>query len=168
MVTLAIISDTHLPKGSRRLPEDCVQRIRSADLLLHAGDVATRGVLDELAALGPPLHAVRGNVDAPGIGLPETTVVEVGAVRIAVVHDAGPAAGRLARMRRRFGDCDAVVFGHSHIPLHETAVEAGFAFQLFNPGSPTDKRRQPHPTMGLARVRSGELGFEHVRLGDHP
>lgn len=164
MVTIAVISDTHLPRGRRRLPADCVERIRTADLVLHAGDVATADVLAEIAAIGPPLHAVAGNVDPPDIGLPVTRVVEVGEVRIAMVHDSGPAHGRMARMRQRFADCDAVVFGHSHIPLHETAVEAGFAFQLFNPGSPTDKRRQPHFTMGLARVEGDQLGFEHVRL----
>jgi putative phosphoesterase len=112
------------------------------------------------------VHAVAGNVDGAAVRarLPETRVVEVGEVRIGMVHDAGPAAGRLARMQRRFPDCDAVVFGHSHIPLHETAVVAGVAFQLFNPGSPTDRRRQPHHTMGLARVHGGDIGFEHVRL----
>jgi predicted phosphodiesterase len=96
--------------------------------------------------------------------LPEQRVVEVGEVRLGMVHDAGPAAGRLVRLRRRFADCDAVVFGHSHIPLHETAVEAGFAFQIFNPGSPTDRRRQPHHTMGVARVQGDQVGMEHLRL----
>jgi putative phosphoesterase len=123
-------------------------------------------VLDALEALGPPVHAVAGNVDVAAVRarLPAERTVEVGEVRIAMVHDAGPAAGRLARMRRRFPDADAVVFGHSHVPLHETELVAGHAFQLFNPGSPTDRRRQPHHTMGLARVDGPELGFEHVRL----
>ncbi len=79
-------------------------------------------------------------------------------------HDAGPAAGRPARQRHAFPDCDAVIFGHSHIPLHESAVEAGFVFQLFNPGSPTDRRRQPHHTMGIARVDGPDIGFAHLRL----
>jgi len=81
-----------------------------------------------------------------------------------MIHDAGSAAGRLERQRRRFDDCDAVVFGHSHIPLHETATEAGFTFQLFNPGSPTEKRREPHHTMGIARIEGPELGLRHLRL----
>ena len=166
MTTVAIISDTHLPRGTRELPGQCVELVRAADLVLHAGDVVTPEVLAELEALGPPVHAVAGNVDVPGLRrvLPETRVVEVGEVRIGMIHDAGPAAGRLQRMRRRFGDVDAVVFGHSHIPLHESAVEAGVAFQLFNPGSPTDRRRQPRHTMGLARVHGAEVGFEHVLL----
>jgi predicted phosphodiesterase len=88
--------------------------------------------------------------------------VDVGVVRLGMVHDAGPAAGRLARLQRRFPDCDAVVFGHSHIPLHEHDFDG--AFQIFNPGSPTDRRRQPHHTMGLARVRGGDVGFELIAL----
>ena len=164
--TIAVLSDTHLPKGGRELPARCVELVRDADLVLHAGDVITPEVLEAIAAIGPPLHAVAGNVDVPALRalLPPERVVEVGEVRIGMVHDAGPAAGRLARMQRRFADCDAVVFGHSHIPLHETAVVAGIPFQLFNPGSPTDRRRQPHHTMGLARVEGDAVGFTHVRL----
>lgn len=166
VTTLAILSDTHLPRGQRALPAECLDRLRAADLILHAGDLVGAEILDLLEALGPTVHAVAGNVDGPAVRarLPETRVVEVGEVRIGMVHDAGPAAGRLERQRRRFGDCDAVVFGHSHVPLHETAVEAGFGFQLFNPGSPTDKRREPHPTMGMARVEGPEMGFEHIRF----
>ena len=166
ITTLAIISDTHLPRGDRALPSACRERLRAADLILHAGDFVEVEILDALEALGPPVYAVAGNVDGPAVRarLAVELVVEVGEVRIAMVHDAGHAAGRLERQRRRFDGCDALVFGHSHIPLHETAVTAGFAFQLFNPGSPTDKRRQPHPTMGVARVEGSELGFEHVRL----
>ncbi len=165
-ITIAIVSDTHLPRGARRVPEACLVQLRVADLILHAGDIATAAVLDELERLGPPVHAVRGNVDEPALAdrLPERRVVEVGEVRIGMVHDAGPAAGRLLRQRRAFPDCDAVVFGHSHIPLHESTIEAGFAFQLFNPGSPTDRRRQPHHSMGIARVHRGDIGFTHLRV----
>lgn len=164
--TLAIISDTHLPRGARALSDTCLEHLRAADLILHAGDLVAPEVLDLLEALGRPVHAVTGNVDAPALRarLPPTRIVEVGEVRIGMVHDAGPAAGRLERQRRRFGDCDAVVFGHSHVPLHETVAEAGFTFQLFNPGSPTDKRRQPHHTMGIARVDGQDLGFRHARV----
>lgn len=164
--TVAIISDTHLPRGARRLPDACLEQLRHADLIIHAGDLVTVGVLEAIEALGPPVHAVAGNVDDAAVHarLPAERVVEVGAVRIAVLHDSGAAAGRLARMRRRFGDCDAVVFGHSHVPFHETVVEAGHAFQLFNPGSPTDRRRQPHHTMGLARLQGDAIGFAHLRV----
>jgi predicted phosphodiesterase len=88
--------------------------------------------------------------------------VEAGGTRIAMIHDSGPAAGRMARMRRRFPDADAVVFGHSHIPLYETGPDG---LQLFNPGSPTDRRRQPLHTMGLAQARDGAVHFELVTLG---
>lgn len=166
VTTLAIVSDTHLPRGTRVLPGECLKRLCAADRILHADDFVTPDVLDLLESLGPPVHAVAGNVDVPALHqrLPERRVVEVGEVRLGMVHDAGPASSRLERQRRSFADCDAVVFGHSHIPVHETATEAGSTFQLFNPGSPTDKRRQPHPTMGIARVDGARIGFEHVRL----
>ena len=150
---LAIISDTHMPKGPRRLPEACVERLRAADAILHAGDLMRLEVLRELEALGPPVHAIHGNVDdaAVRVVLPPTRGVELpGGARIAMVHDAGPATGRLRRMRLAFPAADVVVFGHSHIPLHETDPETGF--QIFNPGSPTERRRQPIHTMGEAVV----------------
>ena len=133
-----------------------------ADLILHAGDFTAPEVLIDLEALGPPVAAVHGNIDAPELRslLPEARVVDAGGARIALVHDGGPAAGRLERLRLRFPDTDAAVFGHSHIPLHE--VREGF--QIFNPGSPTDRRRQPRHTMGLARVESGSIDFELVVL----
>jgi putative phosphoesterase len=163
VVTLAIVSDTHLPRRNRALPPACVERLRAADAILHAGDFVEGEVLDALQALGPPVHAVQGNVDGPDLQmrLPRVRTVDAGGVKLAMIHDAGPAAGRLARMRRTFPDADAVVFGHSHIPLLETAPD-GFA--IFNPGSPTDRRRSPHHTMGLATVSDGRIGFELVEL----
>ena len=133
-----------------------------ADLIVHAGDFTALELVYDLEALGPPVAAVHGNVDEPEVAdrLPEARVVEAGGVRIALVHDAGPARGRLERMRLRFSEADAVVFGHSHIPLHEQSD----GFQIFNPGSPTDRRRQPKHTMGLARTREGTLNFELVVL----
>ena len=159
---LAIISDTHLPRGARALPAACVEHLRAADAILHAGDFVELSVLLALEALGPPVHAVRGNVDSAELQarLPLTRVVEAGGTRIAMVHDAGPATGRLGRMRRRFPDAHAVVFGHSHIPLHEQ--REGFA--IFNPGSPTERRRSPHHTMGLAKVRHARVTFELLEL----
>jgi len=161
-VILAIVSDTHLPRGARTLPATCVERMRRADAILHAGDFMEASVLAELEELGPPVHAVRGNLDSAELQarLPLTRIVEAAGARIAMIHDAGPAAGRLARLRRRFPDADAAVFGHSHLPLHEE--EGGFA--IFNPGSPTERRRSPHHTMGIAAVRHGRVTFELVRL----
>jgi uncharacterized protein len=159
---LAVISDTHLPRRSRALPDGCVERLRSADAILHAGDLMELSVLRELEALGPPVYAVRGNVDSSELQarLPLTRVVEVDGARIAMIHDAGPREGRLARLRRRFPDVDAVVFGHSHIPLHEE--REGFA--IFNPGSPTERRRSPRHTMGIATVADGRVAFELLDL----
>jgi uncharacterized protein len=161
---IAVISDTHLPRGNRRLPDECVRRIAGADLLLHAGDFSTVAVLRALESIGPPLAGVHGNVDSADVGelLPAERVVEAGGARIAMLHDAGPRRGRLARMRARFGGrAQALVFGHSHMPLHE---RAGDGFQIFNPGSPTERRRAPGHTMGMARVEAGEVSFELIEL----
>jgi putative phosphoesterase len=134
----------------------------AADLIMHLGDIAAVELLHELEALGPPVAAVHGNVDAPELRarLPEARTIDAAGARIAMVHDAGPARGRMNRMRLRFPDVAAVVFGHSHIPLHEERD----GFQLFNPGSPTDRRRQPRHTMGLARAQRGRVAFELLRL----
>ena len=160
---LGIVSDTHLPRGNRALPDDCLERLAAADAILHAGDLIELAVLELLQSLGPPVHAIRGNVDSAELQarLPLVRTVEAAGARIAMIHDAGPADGRLARMRRRFPEADAVVFGHSHLPLHE--ARDGFA--IFNPGSPTERRRAPHHTMGLAIAEDGRVRFELVRVG---
>lgn len=160
---IAVISDTHLPRGGRRLPEECIERLRSADLILHAGDVMRLPVLRQLEAYGPVV-AVHGNVDDGEVcaALPAEATVQAGVVEIGLVHDAGPAKGRLARLRRRFPGANAVVFGHSHIPLHELASDG---FQIFNPGSPTERRRAPSHTMGIATVAGGQVAFELIVLG---
>jgi uncharacterized protein len=161
---IAVISDTHMPRGARRLPEACVERIAAAELLLHAGDLMTVEVLRELEEIGPPVAAVHGNMDTAELRrlLPAERVVEAGGARIAMLHDAGPRHGRLERMRSRFGDrAHAVVFGHSHLPLHERG-RAGF--QIFNPGSPTERRRAPAHTMGMARAEAGTVEFELIEL----
>ncbi len=160
---VAVISDTHMPRGARRLPQAFAEQIAGADLLLHAGDFMTVEVLRELERIGPPLVGVHGNVDTAELQrlLPAERVVRVEDARIAMVHDAGPAAGRLRRMRARFGGtADAVVFGHSHLPLHEQAEDG---FQIFNPGSPTERRRAPAHTMGLARVEGSAIEFELIK-----
>jgi putative phosphoesterase len=161
---IAVISDTHLPRGARRLPDACVELVIGADLLVHAGDFVTVEVLDQLEALGTPVTAVHGNVDSGELRrlLPAERVVEAEGVRIALIHDAGPRRGRLERLRRRFGErAEAVVFGHSHLPLHEIGEDG---FQIFNPGSPTDRRRATAHTMGLARVDDGRLRFDLITL----
>ena len=136
--------------------------MRSTGLVVHAGDFASEEVLAQIEALGRPVHAVQGNVDSAALRrrLPIEASVEVEGVAIGLVHDAGPARGRLGRLRRRFPNADAVVFGHSHLPLHERDGD----FQIFNPGSPTERRRAPHHTMGLARVERRSIEFELVVL----
>jgi putative phosphoesterase len=161
---IAVISDTHLPRAARRLPAACVERIAGADLLLHAGDFSTLEVLRELESIGPPVLGVHGNVDSAELRqlLPEERVVDAEGARIAMVHDAGARTGRLERMRRRFGErADVVVFGHSHLPLHE---QAPGGFQILNPGSPTERRRAPGHTMGLIRVADGLARCELLSL----
>jgi putative phosphoesterase len=156
---IAVVSDTHMPRGARRLPDAFVERIRAADLLLHAGDFMTLQVLRELERIGPPLVGVHGNVDSAELRrlLPAERVVAVEDARIAMVHDAGPSGGRLERLRARYGEvADAVVFGHSHLPLHERTDDG---FQIFNPGSPTERRRAPAHTMGLATVEGSAVEF---------
>ncbi len=151
-----------MPRGARRLPDACVERIANADLVLHAGDFTSATTFAEIELIGGPLLAVHGNVDEEELRrrLPAERIVGAGGARIAMTHDAGPAKGRLARMRRRFPDADACVFGHSHTPLHEERD----GFQIFNPGSPTERRRSPHHTMGLARIENGGVAFELVVL----
>jgi uncharacterized protein len=159
---VAIVADTHLPHGARRLPEGCVQRMRAADLIIHAGDFTTVGVLRELRQYGD-VAAVHGNVDEQTLraALPTRLELHLGGRRVAVVHDAGKRGGRLERMRRRFPGAEAVIFGHSHTPLHESSDDG---FQIFNPGSPTDRRRAPRHTMGMAVCDPAHLHFELVAL----
>lgn len=154
---VAVLSDTHAPRRWKSCPPAVASYLRGSDLILHAGDVCVASVLDELAQYAP-VTAVAGNNDGPDVaawGAAETASLVLEGLRVGMIHDSGPAAGRLARMRRRFPDAGLVVFGHSHIPLDSSA--AGGGLRIFNPGSPTDRRRQPHGTIGLLRVESGEL-----------
>ncbi|HYA09182.1 MAG TPA: metallophosphoesterase family protein [Gaiellaceae bacterium] len=157
---VAAISDTHLPRGARRLPEACLERLRAADLILHGGDLSTLSVLEELRALGPPVHAVYGNADEPAVRgvLPKELVVEAGGARIGMAHVPGPRAGREERLARRFPGCDAVVYGHTHIP----EVERHGDVWILNPGSPTERRRAPAHTMLVLEIEAGEIRPELI------
>ena len=136
--------------------------LESADLVLHAGDFVSREFFDELRSLGPPVEAVCGNMDEPALkeALPKQRVVETDGLRIGMVHDAGPRAGREARLAARFEDCEAVVYGHTHVPQ----VERFQHLWVLNPGSPTDRRRQPVHTMIVLRVRAPRITPELVTL----
>ena len=152
---VVVLSDTHAPRRWRSCPPRVAAQLRGADLILHAGDVCTAAVLAELSQYAP-VTAVAGNNDGPDVaawGAAPVAEVDLDGLRVAMLHDAGPASGRLARMRRAFPRADLVVFGHSHIPLDQS----GYGLRIFNPGSPTDRRRQPHGTLGMLRVESGVL-----------
>jgi uncharacterized protein len=154
-VLVAVIADTHMPRGGRRLPEACVERLRAADLILHAGDVVAASVFEELGALGPPVHAVHGNMDDAVLRerLPATRVVEVSGLRIGMTHDGGPRAGREERLMRSFPGCAAVVYGHSHLPQVDLLGETW----ILNPGSPTERRRAPWHSMLVLEMADGRI-----------
>jgi putative phosphoesterase len=152
---VVVLSDTHAPHRWKSCPPRVAEHLRAADLILHAGDVCVPSVLDELAAYAP-VHVVCGNNDGPDVvawGAPETLTLDVGGLRMAMIHDSGQATGRTARLAHRFPGTDVVVFGHSHIPMDVT----GDGIRIFNPGSPTDRRRQPHGTLGVWQVEDGAL-----------
>ncbi len=157
---VVLLSDTHAPRFWKRLPPGVERHLAGADLVLHAGDVCVPSVLDELADHAP-VRVVMGNNDGPEVaawGATETWEGELEGLRVAMIHDAGPRQGRAARMHRRFGEADLVVFGHSHIPLDETgSFGGGRSVRIVNPGSPTDKRRQPFRTLGLLDVADGTV-----------
>jgi uncharacterized protein len=154
-VRVAVLADTHAPRRWRSCPPPVAEHLRGVDLILHAGDVCIAAVLDELAGYAP-VRVVLGNNDGPDVaawGAPDALEMDADGLRLAMVHDAGPAAGRLARLRGRFPAADLVVFGHSHIPLDHSAD----GLRIFNPGSPTDRRRQPRGTLGLLDISRGRL-----------
>ncbi|AYN38040.1 metallophosphoesterase [Streptomyces dangxiongensis] len=153
---LLIMSDTHLPKRAKRLPEQLLAELPHADVVLHAGDWVDTATLDLLESRSRRLIGVYGNNDGPDLRarLPEVAHAELGGLRFAVVHETGPAHGREARCAARFPGVDVLVFGHSHIPWDTTAPGGP---RLLNPGSPTDRRRQPHCTYLTATVTDGTL-----------
>jgi uncharacterized protein len=149
------LADTHAPRRWKTCPPRVAEQLRRADVILHAGDVCTAAVLDELAQYAPVL-AVLGNNDGPDVaawGAPPTLQADLDGLRVAMIHDSGAAAGRPRRLRRRFPDAGLVVFGHSHMPLDSDAD----GIRIFNPGSPTDRRRQPQGTVGVLTIHNGLL-----------
>ena len=152
---VVVVSDTHAPRFWKGCPPAVAERLAGADLILHAGDVCTPDVLDELSTFAP-VRVVLGNNDGPDVadwGAPETLELDLDGLRVGMIHDAGPKDGRLARMHRRFPTAQLVIFGHSHIPLDA----ADDRLRILNPGSPTDKRRQPHRTLAELIITDGRL-----------
>ena len=153
---LLLMSDTHIPGRGRRLPEAVWREVDTADVVVHAGDWVGLALLDELHARARQLIGVVGNNDGPELRarLPEVATANLAGVRLAVVHETGPASGRERRCAARFPDSDLLVFGHSHIPW-DTVASSGL--RLLNPGSPTDRRRQPTHTWMTAEIVDGRL-----------
>ncbi|GAA0707709.1 metallophosphoesterase [Streptomyces cellulosae] len=153
---LLLMSDTHLPKRAKKLPEQLLEEIPRADVVVHAGDWVDTDTLDLLESRSRRLLAVYGNNDGPALRarLPEVARAELGGLRFGVIHETGPAQGREKRCAERFPDLDVLVFGHSHIPWDTTAPTG---LRLLNPGSPTDRRRQPHCTYMTATADDGLL-----------
>ncbi len=150
-----VLSDTHLRADApRRLPDVVYEALDAADVVLHCGDVVERTLLDDLANYAP-VYAVLGNNDVTLRGtLPERLVIELGGVRVGMVHDSGPTKGRPVRMRRAFPTCELVVFGHSHAPVDEPGIDGQW---LLNPGSPTQRRRQPRPSFATLDLEAGGI-----------
>lgn len=155
----AVIADTHIPRRARTLPENLLPHLKQANLILHAGDLMDLTLLSVMASYAP-VRAVKGNLDPPELKLPEVLQFEFGGARIAMIHDSGRKKGRRSRMKRRFPEARVVIFGHSHIPWLEDAE----GLLLLNPGSPTDRRRQPEHTFALLWVEEGEVRAEVLTL----
>ena len=161
MTRVAVLSDTHLPRGARRLPDRCLAELERADLILHGGDFVAASVLEELRRIAP-VEAVLGNVDEPALAalLPERRVVEVAGARIGMVHVPGLGPGLEARLTGLFPGCDAVVYGHTHV----SQVECVDGVWILNPGSPTERRRSLSRSMLVLEVEEGEIVPELVAL----
>lgn len=150
------MADTHVPKRARDLPPPLWSAVDAADVVVHAGDWVSESLLDALDQRSARLLGVYGNNDGAALRsrLPEVARAELDGLRLAVVHETGPAGGRERRCAARFPDCDVLVFGHSHIPWDSVAPGG---LRLLNPGSPTDRRRQPHATFLTADLIDGAL-----------
>jgi hypothetical protein len=154
---LVLVADTHLPKRAKDLPAELWEAVERADVVVHAGDWVDEPALDAFEARSRRLLACYGNNDGAGLRarLPEVARAEIGGLRFAVVHETGPSTGRERRCEQAYPDVDVLVFGHSHIPWDTTTPRG---LRLLNPGSPTDRRRQPHCTYMTLTAADGRLG----------
>jgi putative phosphoesterase len=160
---VVVLADTHLRRGAkRRLPDAVYEELDRAEAILHAGDIMVSDLVHELNGFAPTF-AVLGNNDGGDLAamLPLTRVEVLGGVRVGMIHDSGPTAGRPARLRKRFPDCPLVVYGHSHVPYDGIGLDGQ---RLLNPGSPTERRAQPHHTLGLLDLADGEIRHHEIRI----
>jgi uncharacterized protein len=158
-VRVLVLADTHLGADLDKLPAEVWDELDRVDVVLHAGDVLTQHLLDALGRRAP-VHAVLGNNDRELVGrLPDRLDLELGGVRVGMVHDSGLRAGREARMRRWFPKAQLVVFGHSHEPVDAEGLDGQ---RLFNPGSAVQRRRQPHRTIGLLELAEGHVAAHRI------
>ncbi|WP_327121809.1 metallophosphoesterase [Streptomyces sp. NBC_01341] len=164
---LLLTSDTHVPKRARQLPAALLEAVDAADVVVHAGDWVDVATLDQFEARARRLVGVFGNNDGAELRarLDEIALVELAGIRLGVVHETGASRGREQRCAARFPDLDVLVFGHSHIPW-DTVAPGGL--RLLNPGSPTDRRRQPHRTYMTAEVSGGQLVGVRLHRLPHP
>jgi putative phosphoesterase len=156
-----VLADSHLSRGFTTIGDQVLEAVAKADVVLHAGDITSRQALEELQSLAET-YAVLGNNDHDLVGvLPESQLFELAGIRVALVHDSGTAKGRSARLHRRFPEADLVVFGHSHVPIDEPGVQGQV---LFNPGSATQHRAQPHRTFGRLRLAHGRIEHRQIEV----
>ena len=156
-----VLADTHLTGGFGTIGDQVLEAVAHADVVIHVGDVTSRQALADLQSMANT-YAVRGNNDHDLVGiLPESQLFELDGLHVALVHDSGPTRGRHARLHRRFPDAGLIVFGHSHVPIDELGVEGQV---LFNPGSATQRRSQPHRTFGRLRIADGRLEHRHIEI----
>jgi putative phosphoesterase len=158
---VVVLADSHLTRGLSPIGDQVLEAVAQADVVIHAGDVTSRQALEELQTM-TKTYAVFGNNDHELVGiLPETRLFELAGIRLALVHDSGPAKGRPTRLHRRFPEADLVIFGHSHVPMDELGIEGQI---LFNPGSATQRRSQPHRTFGRLHLAHGQIEQRHIEI----
>jgi uncharacterized protein len=156
-----VLADTHLTGGFATVGDQVLEAVAEADVVVHAGDVTSRQALNELQTLAET-YAVLGNNDHDLKGtLPESELFELAGLRIALVHDSGTKNGRAARLHRRFPDAELIIFGHSHVPINEPGLHGQV---LFNPGSATQRRAQPHRTFGRLHIAHGRLEHRQIEI----
>jgi uncharacterized protein len=155
---IAVLADTHIPKRAKSLPPMALTLLDQADVIIHAGDILTADFLEYLESIAP-IYAVLGNNDV-GLSLPEQLEFKIEQTKFALIHDSGAKLGRPGRMKKLFPQADIVIFGHSHVPVNEQYGD----LLLFNPGSATDRRRQPRCMMGMIEVSKQKINARIIPL----